>query len=111
MQLVASNGGGRGVRTWPVSGTGSIICLWRPWSPAECGVRGSTPRSPYAELAGALLVFFALRLGAGAAGRLTAQFVDDVLDGFLDANEREPGLGGDHDVGHVVVADAARFDH
>ena len=25
------------------------------------------------------------------------------LMGFLDANEREPGLGGDHDVGHVVV--------
>lgn len=24
--------------------------------------------------------------------------------GLLDANEREPGLGGDHDGGHVVGA-------
>ena len=31
--------------------------------------------------------------------------------GFSDANAGEPGLGGDHDVGYVVAADGARFDH
>ena len=33
------------------------------------------------------------------------------LLGFLDANERQPRLCGDHDVGHVGVAGAALFDH
>ena len=56
-----------------------------------CAARaGEGPRArPYAELAGDLLVFFALRLGLALPARLPAQ-----LDGFLDANEREPGLGG-----------------
>ena len=50
--------------------------------------RCATPSWP-----GDLAVFFALRLVL-------------VLPGFLDANERQPRLGGDHDVGHVGVAGA-----
>ena len=52
---------------------------------------------------GDLLVFFVLRLGSALPAGSRRSFVDDVVAGFLDVNEREPGLGGDHDVGHVVV--------
>ena len=54
--------------------------------------------------------FFALRLGLAPAGSRRSLSTTSLM-GFLDANEREPGQGVDHDVGHVVVADAARFDH
>ena len=63
------------------------------------------------ELAGDLPVFFAPRLGLALPAGSRRNVLDDVVDGFLGANEREPGLGGDHDGGQVVVADAARFYH
>ena len=43
MPLVASNGGSEASAACPGSAAGSIICLWRPGSPAGCGVRGTTP--------------------------------------------------------------------
>ena len=46
LPLVASNGGNEAWAACPGSATGSIICLWRPWSPAGCGVRGSTLPNP-----------------------------------------------------------------
>ena len=50
------------------------------------------------------------RSGHRGCGVRTGSVSATSLMGFLDANEREPGLGGDHNVGHVVVADATRFD-
>ena len=49
MPLVASNSGGEAWAACPGSATGSIICLWRPWSPAGCGVRGPNEREVHRD--------------------------------------------------------------